>query len=198
MMAQQEALGDLKLYRIPEPVTVAAHSQKQVALLERADVRVRIVYRQRLVPTGSNVVGPTQRFLITRNRATEGLGLPLPAGRLMLFSEGGGRPILVGQGTMTDNAVGDEVEIGLGPSPRVQTHLVPRAVAKGRDQYELTVSNDHAEPILFEAEIASGDLVFDGPRRLARRNGMSLWSVTVPGNGTATLRYTLTRARPRR
>ena len=40
MSASQEELGDLKLYRIPEPVTVAAHSQKQVAFLERAGVPV--------------------------------------------------------------------------------------------------------------------------------------------------------------
>ena len=47
MVAQQEELGDLKLYRIPEPVTVAARSQKQVALLHRAGVQVRTVYRMR-------------------------------------------------------------------------------------------------------------------------------------------------------
>ena len=44
--ASQENLGDLKLYRIPEPVTVAANSQKQVALLTRPDVRIALVYRQ--------------------------------------------------------------------------------------------------------------------------------------------------------
>ena len=47
MQAQQEELGDLKLYRIPEPVTVAARSQKQVALLRRAGVQVRTLYRMR-------------------------------------------------------------------------------------------------------------------------------------------------------
>ena len=61
MVAQQEELGDLKLYRIPEPVTVAARSQKQVALLQRAGVRVSLVYRQRLFPTDSAVAGPAQR-----------------------------------------------------------------------------------------------------------------------------------------
>ena len=41
MIAQQEELGDLKLYRIPEPVTVAAHAQKQVALLRARAGAVR-------------------------------------------------------------------------------------------------------------------------------------------------------------
>ncbi|WP_229726673.1 DUF4139 domain-containing protein [Sphingomonas alpina] len=35
IMAKQEELGDLKLYRIPEPVTVAAMSRKQVAMIDR-------------------------------------------------------------------------------------------------------------------------------------------------------------------
>ena len=38
MMAEREDLGDLKLYRIPIPVTVASNSQKQVALLEQPTV----------------------------------------------------------------------------------------------------------------------------------------------------------------
>ena len=130
LVAQQEELGDLKLYRIPEPVTVAARSQKQVALLQRAGVRVSLVYRQRLFPTDSSVAGPAQRVLVTRNRTDEGLGLPLPAGRLMLFSEGGPRPILLGQGMITDHAVGEDVEIGLGPAPGVRTRLT----VTGRDQ----------------------------------------------------------------
>ena len=47
-MARQEDLGDLKLYRLPEPVTVAAYGQKQVAFLQRPAVPVELVYRQRL------------------------------------------------------------------------------------------------------------------------------------------------------
>src|SRR5207237_10222194 len=35
VFAREEGLGDLKLYRLPMPVTVAAHSLKQVAFLER-------------------------------------------------------------------------------------------------------------------------------------------------------------------
>ena len=61
MQAQQEELGDLKLYRIPEPVTVAARSQKQVALLQRPGVQVRTVYRARFYGNASPYGGPAQR-----------------------------------------------------------------------------------------------------------------------------------------
>jgi hypothetical protein len=137
------------------------------------------------------VAGPAQRFIVTRNRVIEGLGLPLPAGRLMLFSEGGPRPILLGQGTVTDHAVGEDVEIGLGPAPGVRTQLEVVTRAKARSDYELIVTNDRAEPVRFEAEIAPGDWTLAPQPGLARRNGMSVWAVTVPAYGTSRLRYSL-------
>ena len=45
-MAEQEELGDLKLYRIPEPVTVAAQSRKQVAMIDRKKVRFDRIYTE--------------------------------------------------------------------------------------------------------------------------------------------------------
>ena len=38
-MATEERLGDVRLYRIPISVTVAARSQKQVALLKQPAVK---------------------------------------------------------------------------------------------------------------------------------------------------------------
>ena len=112
MQAQQEELGDLKLYRIPEPVTVAARSQKQVALLQRTGVQVRTALPHALLSaTPVAFAGPAQRLLVTRNRTEEGLGLPLPAGRLMLFDSRAGAPFLVGEAVLRDHAVGEDVEI---------------------------------------------------------------------------------------
>src|SRR5437868_4776340 len=69
--AVQENLGDLKLYRIPEPVTVAAHSQKQVAFLEQPNVQVSLVYRHHLQPDDTGEADPPQRVIVTRNRREE-------------------------------------------------------------------------------------------------------------------------------
>jgi hypothetical protein len=187
--AVQEELGDLKLYRIPEPVTVAARSQKQVALLQQPVVQVRTVYRQRFYPNASQVRGLASRYFITRNRREEGLGLPLPAGRLMLFDEAAGRQVLVGQAVIRDFAVGEEVEIDFGEVPgivSVQTALARDA--QGVD-YEVVVTNDRPYPIAYELEILAQPSQVRSETRLGRRNGMALWSLTVPANGSATLRY---------
>ncbi|HST36012.1 MAG TPA: hypothetical protein VLK25_05220, partial [Allosphingosinicella sp.] len=114
MRARQEELGDLKLYRIPEPVTVAARSQKQVAFLVQPGVLIRFAYRHRLDADAVGQVEPPLRLLRTRNRREDGLGLPLPAGTVQLFAEGAGRPILLGEGALGDYAVNEDVEIELG------------------------------------------------------------------------------------
>jgi hypothetical protein len=198
MQAQQEELGDLKLYRIPEPVTVAAKSQKQVALLPRTDIAVRLVYRLRFHPVAQTFSAPAQRVLVTRNRSTEGLGLPLPAGGLMLFDSGNIRPILLGRGTVRDYAVGEDVEAVLGAATGVRATLTPLARTASELSYSLVVTNDRPRPVRFEAELVEGDHRLRADVRLARRNGMPLWSVTVPANGTATLRYRLVAPRAAR
>ena len=188
--AQQEELGDLKLYRIPEPVTVAARSQKQVALMQQPAVQVRTVYRQRFYPMDQQVRGLASRFLVTRNRREDGLGLPLPAGRLMLFDEAGGRQVLVGQAVIRDFAVGEEVEIDFGEVPGISTLQMPLAPrTRQAADYEVVVTNDRAYSIAYELEIQAQPSQVRSETRLGRRNGMTLWTVTVPANGSAILRY---------
>jgi hypothetical protein len=187
MRASEEALGDVKLFRIPEPVTVAAHSIKQVAFLERADVPVRILYRHRLYDTAETGQWAAVRVLVARNTVEHGLGIALPAGRVQLFRPGD-RPILAGQGSVGDHAVGEQVEIEVGDAQGVRTAVTD--VAGRRNEYRLVVTNDQSAPVDYEG-------IFDaGPRdirprgaRLAQRDGRPLWTVTVPANGTASLLY---------
>ena len=190
LRARQEDLGDLKLYRIPEPVTVAARSQKQVAFLEQPGVQVRLIYRQRLDPSDTLEPIAATRVLATRNRTAEGLGLPLPAGSVQLFTAAGGRPILIGEGTIDDLAIGEDVEIEIGEAPGVMSRITETRIGDDWSDYLLSVTNDQAVPVRYEAEfeIEEGQH-FRARGRLPRRDGRPLWVVTVPANGSATLRY---------
>jgi hypothetical protein len=187
-----ETLGDVKLYRIPEPVTVAANSQKQVAFLEQPNVAVRTAYRQRLDPDEDGSTRRATRYLVTRNRTEEGLGMPLPAGRIQLFAQAGGRPILLGEGSVDDRAVGEDVEIEIGEAPGVTSLIEEGDSGDDWEDHALTVTNDSAAPVLYEAEfdVDEGDR-FRPRARLSRRNGRPLWAVTIPANSSATLRYRL-------
>ena len=187
--AQQEDLGDLKLYRIPEPVTVAARSQKQVALLQQPQVQVRTVYRQRFSAYNQQVRGVARRFYVTRNRREEGLGLPLPAGTLMLFDEMNGRQVLVGQAVIRDFAIGEEVEIDFGEVPGIFSLQTPLVRSAAGADFEVVVTNDRPYAVAYELEISAQPSQVRSETRLGRRNGMTLWSTNVPANGSVTLRY---------
>lgn len=198
MIARREELGDLKLYRIPEPVTVAANSQKQVAMIEQHDVRVGFLYRQQIdAQSDDDEPQATRRLLVTRNRTAEGLGLPLPGGRVVAFANAGARPILLGEGWIDDRAVGEDVEIPMGESSGVttRTERLSRASdeANRPEEYQLVVANHQPAPVRFEASFSvDEERVFAPRRRLARRAGRPLWTVMVPANGTVVLRYRLT------
>ena len=181
MEAAQEELGDLKLYRIPEPVTVAANSQKQVRFLERRSVPVEFVYRATAAQEGRGW-GAATRVAILRNRKDGPLGVPLPGGEFLLFAAGSQRPLLLGQGAMADKAVGETAEIPLGPAWGVRNRLI--RLDGGR--YELSATNDGPRPVRVELSLA-GEVRQPG---VIKRDGRWLWSVTLPANGTRTLRWT--------
>lgn len=194
MMAQQEELGDLKLYRIPEPVTVAARSQKQVALLDRKGVKVETIYRQYVQAADPRTSPAVTRILSTRNATADGLGLPLPAGRVVLFGTGRARPILLGRGFLGDHAVGEDVEIPVGQASSIVAGAVKLAGGENdAAEWELTISNAQPAPVRFEARLDPGDLRLSSETALGRRDGRPLWAVTIPGHGRASLRYRLAR-----
>ena len=176
MDAAQEDLGDLKLYRIPEPVTVAARSLKQVRFLERSAVPVRFVYRAGLTDRGRVAA---QRVLLMDNRAARGLGVPLPAGQMILLGARGGQKLLLGEGVTGDKAVGEEVEIPLGEAPGLRIDTQPRSTGRR----EVVITNDSTEARLVEVDLG------DGERGNARRDGRAIWRVTVPANAMRRKRF---------
>jgi hypothetical protein len=185
-MAQEERLGDVRLYRVPIAVTVAARSQKQIALLEQPSVTVAI--KLRLRPGQGPVDAPLERVLVTRNVAGEGLGLPLPAGKLALFATRGGRRILVGEGRIDDHTIGETVEIPVAAATGVRAHQ-EMFVSGERGGHQLTLTNDLSSAQKVEIELPLEAKALG--TRLAKRDGWMVWQVTVPANGRSVLRYTI-------
>lgn len=184
VMAQQERLGDVRLYRIPITVTVASRSQKQIALLEQPSVKVSNILRLRLSP--GHVDAPLERVLVTRNRSSDGLGLPLPAGKLALFGRRGDRRVLIGEGSIDDYTLGEKVEIPIATATGVRAAQIPYASDDGGG-YQLTLTNYLSRPQLVEIELPLGAKARGGS--LVMRDGWMLWRVTVPANGAAELRW---------
>ena len=196
--ATREDLGDLKLYVIPMPATVAARAQKQVAFLTKPRVKGRLLYRVR---SGGFDDRPNLLFRF-KNDKTSGLGEPLPAGRVALFQQTAGQRMLVGEASIADKTTDEDVDLVFGNASNVTSDDTwPDDGKDGKDakghrweDRQLTVSNANPHPISFEAEFLTSDDEDYGrfSAKLVKRPGKSVWVVTVPANGTAELRYRAT------
>lgn len=184
-MAQEERLGDVRLYRVPISVTVAARSQKQIALLRQPSVKVESKLRLRV--TGGQFDMPLERVLVTRNRPAEGLGLPLPAGKIALFAPREGRRVLIGEGSIDDHTIGEKVEIQVATASGVRARQTVFSSEDGGG-FLLALTNDLPQPQTVEIELPLEARAIKGGK-LVKRDGWMLWRVRVPANGTAELRY---------
>jgi hypothetical protein len=208
---QQEQLGDLKLYRVPDRTTLASRQSKQVRLMDRADIPVNTVYGADFSTNGPEFAGPAHRLLRTRNTVANHLGLPLPSGEVAVFSPYNGDRLLQHESAMRDIAVDEEVEIDLGESPAVQvsvTHekasidtahakllpLVPgvslRSV-KVNDVQRVEVSNPRAAGIDFELRLRlpDGARIVRADHSVGAKNGRPIFRFKVPANQTIAVRF---------
>lgn len=186
-----EQLADLKLYRFPARVTVASNGQKQVALLTQPGVSLVPVYLSEI--DDDDEVGDTKLILRTRNRTDAGLGLPLPAGQVAVFTDVAGRRLLVGKSWVEDKAVDQDVEFELGETAKVSADTDLQDSGNKWDRYRLTVSNANPWPIDYEAKIRvrDGGKLEKSSDPLGKKDGAALWIVRVPANGVAMLDYTV-------
>lgn len=186
--AKLEELGDLKLYRVPFPVTVAANGQKQVALLVKEGVPFDTIHRARTGIGAREEAQPTEIILRMRNREEAKLGVPLPSGQVAVFEQAQGREMLAGEGRMRDHAVGERVDLVIGESSQVRVDTERKA----RDA-RVTVTNANPFAVTFELRFHVYD---DGRldsrlRRLPRQDGLPTWTVRVPANGARSFDYRL-------
>ncbi|MBB3861757.1 hypothetical protein GGQ88_003045 [Novosphingobium hassiacum] len=190
---QQEGLGDLKLYRVPVPVTVAAKAQKQVVLAQKKGVKFEALYRADVY---GDSVGDVRQLLRTRNRKEEGLGLPLPGGPVAVFEEQGGTMLLSGEGGLPDKAEGEDVEIELAASTQVTAETEELSGDERSRTIELVARNARPVPIRFEARIAvsASAHLAGSSRTLQRKDGRSIWAVSIPANGTASMTYKIVKS----
>ncbi len=209
---EQEQLGDLKLYRVPDRTTVASRQSKQVRLLDRSRIPITRVYGADLAADEDAASAPAHLLLRTMNNTAHQLGLPLPSGRVAVFAARDNAALLLHESNLRDLAVDEEVEIDMGGSPDVQvtserekTSIDPAPAAslplvpgvlrlrstKVGAVNRVDVSNAGAAEIHFELRLRlpEGGRVVRADHPLATKNGRPIFRLTIPANETVTLRY---------
>ena len=215
--AQQEQLGDLKLYRVPERTTLASRQSKQVRLMDQSDIPVTMIYQAGFSAEDSGFAddapdfAAAHRLLRTKNTRANHLGLPLPSGSAAVFSVRDGERLLQHESGIRDTAVDEEVEIDMGESPDVQVSfaeeqtrvdsahakqlpLLPGVVVRSVKVDEIQrveVSNARATEIQFEflVPLPEGARIVRADHALSAKNGRPMFRFKVPANETVTVRF---------
>lgn len=190
VVAEQENLGDLKLYRIPEPVTVNAKGQKQVAMLVKPGAAFELLYTANIeeyADDESNDTFPMVTLLRSENRKDKGLGLPMPQGQVMVFENSQSGPLLAGQTNLKDRAVGDELEIAIGQASDVRYRVTKISETRDRQRFRVQITNARNAPAYVEIEIPFE--LRGNPKGITKVDGVPTWKTKVAGNGDAELFY---------
>ena len=192
VVAQSESLGDLKLYAIPVPVTVAARAQKQVAFLVKDEVRGELLYR---AAVSYGAPDEPQMLFRFRNRKADGGGDPLPAGKAVLYQDEQGRRMFVGEASLSDKAIDEEVELAFGEPSNLTLDTDETEDDKtDTTTYVSTIRNANPFPVRFEVDFVTGT-----GRRLSgisgtliNKPGKRVWTATIPANNSVKLTYRVT------
>jgi hypothetical protein len=208
---QQEQLGDLKLYRVPERTTLASRQSKQVRLMDRSSIPVNTVYGAD-VDVDEDDAGstPAHRLLRTKNTAANHLGLALPSGSVAVFGAVQGQRLLQHESDLRDIAVDEDVEINMGESPDIQVTAKKEKVSIGQAQgllplvpgvslrsvkigaaNRVAISNARPTEVQFELrlQLEAGARVVRADHALGTKNGRPIFRLKVPANNTVTIRY---------
>ncbi len=215
----QEELGDLKLYRVPERVSVLSRQAKQVRMFDRADVPIARVYEINFSSNYSTNFTPIPLVLRTKNDKDSNLGLPLPQGRVQMFEMVGEAPatrrLLAGQTTLRDLTIDEETEFEFAGGADVQARqvlesrtltperslplgpllqVVPKINAGSRklDQINrIEVSNARPYEVMVEVRLylPGGSEIVRADAPYGQKNGRPIFRLTVPANETLTVRY---------
>lgn len=186
VVASQEELGDLKLYRIPERMDVNAKGQKQVAMIVQPKAKFRQVYRGDMSYLYSNNAVSITPFLIGMNEEKKGLGIPLPSGQVVIFEQSRLGSLPVAALKLGDRAVGDKVELGLAVSNQVRGSMILTEDTAKNNGANLTLTNANPYPV--DVEIKLPENLKNMPDNVRKVDGRLTWFVTVPANSDAVLK----------
>ena len=204
VIAAEEALGDLKLYRIPEPVTVAAKGQKQIAFLDKDAVEARFVYRLtcdygEVDPLGDFLEDadsdPVPMLLVTRNEKAKGLGQSLPMGGIAIYEPTAAGDLLVAETRLRDFALSEDIELELAESTQVFGqcgHVDDEDYDKERRWVRklAQVSNANDTPVLVRLDLGmAGYTKLRGLKGTRIKDGRLIYEVEIPANSHRTIAF---------
>jgi hypothetical protein len=170
---------------------------KQTRLVEQHGVPFERIHTATIsvINYGSGEERPQVLVILrTRNDKEHQLGLPLPSGAVVIEQDHWGRTMRIAEPTLRDTAENEKIELGAGYSPDV---TVVRRTQKreGNTNYvEVELANASPQDIVFELKVPvyGNWKIVDASMQWEKRDGVPLFVLRMPANGSVTLRYSAT------
>ena len=202
--AGRERIGDFYVYPIPGRTTIAQRQQKQVSFLDVAGAPAAKAYAYRNPWLGRQdqprSVDTVLRF---SSSAEGGLGDALPAGTVRIYvRDARGAPQFIGENAIPHTPMGSRLAIKTGEAFDVKVKAVVQTRERaGSNKWRTTMvyTLTNARPDAVVVELSQGGLdswwkdtrILEETQASERVNAdETLWKVSVPANGEATLTAT--------
>ena len=199
--ASEESLGDLKLFRVPSRVDVSAKGMKQVAFLNKDEVKGRFLYIGECDPyewiEDRDNPRTADMLLVTKNEEERGLGIALPQGQMNVFEPTSRGPQLAATTELRDFGRGQDIELDIGDSAQVFSHCArTKEVEFDEDSRKWTkmiakLTNANPHDVTMRLKLSwSGESQIRFPRHKVRvKNGYDSVEVTIPANSTREFKW---------
>jgi len=197
----RERLGDYYLYPLAERTTIANLQTKQVSFLDVHGVPAEHGYefRNRWLGTTETPVSAKSIYAFSTS-ARAGLGDQLPAGILRFYMrDKRGDPQFIGESRIDHTPMGSTLSLATGDAFDVKVRAVVdkrTRVSASEWQSEMRYELSNALPapvtvkLLQEGLWGDARITAESQKSTRRSAETAEWSVTVPGNGKATLTAT--------
>jgi len=207
-----ERSGEYHAYTLPSRTTLPDGSIQQVPLIATADavacqrryeVRTPQMWRGHRTPVVQPEYGHTGDLPVTinlsfENRQAQGLGQPLPAGRVRVFDNGD----LLGEAALDHTAVNARVDLvlgtvfDLGAERRSTDFTLDRSGRQMTESFELTLRNGGGQPARIQVHETlprwTDWEILEASQSYEKTDAQTVrFDVDVPADGEATLTYTV-------
>ncbi len=213
-MASNEAVGEARLYTLPERLSFTPNMQMVTPLF----APTAIAPERRLTVGGAlpffggiaqrsdeDVVPVMVSYSLPHENGTAFGDLALPAGQVSVYTaDGAGRIQLVGSGAVGHTAPGAPVEVETGMAFDVSARRVQTEYSTVRTErpnlttatlgYTVTLRNAKDEPVTVDVVEARGgewSVISSSVPAVTRSSSRTTFAVAVPAKGEATLSYRL-------
>ena len=204
--ATQEDLGDYKLYRAPQAVSVKAHQSKQIAFLLKDGIEFETSYSWTLSNIEQRKYSDLDGFIENEipipsrvtyeidNDKDGSLGVSLPRGSLRAMSQSqNGTDIFLGEGSVPNRPVGEPLDVKIADSFLVTArfHDTKEDDENVSAKIDLKNASDREVEVEIDFDLLASVMVRKGRKKLRPKDktrGLK-YGLTLPAEGTVTISF---------